>query len=103
MHDAKIKHISVKDQYCDLDPEAFHETEYIGSESCHVKWYQKMYSPEKLKFTHDTCVGGYQLRYCVKGKCPEPGDEKYEEDTVVDDNDVLATGPNIMEHHVSVQ
>ena len=82
VHDPKLRHFSVKDQYCDVTNEVFHETEYIGSESCHVKWYQKLYSPEKLKFTHDTCVGGYQLRYCAPGPCPGPGSGSGDEEVV---------------------
>ena len=93
----------MKDQYCDIDKEVFHETEYIGSESCHAKWYQKLYSPEKLKFTHDTCVGGYQLRYCAKGPCPGPGNDERSNNDNDKSDDVMTGVPNAKEHPVSIQ
>lgn len=92
VHDDKQPHISVKDQYCDIASEVFKETEYIGSSKCHVKWYQHLTSPVKFKFTHDTCVGGYQLRYCVQGACPGPGDD--EEEQYTDESNTLDSTSN---------
>ena len=86
-HDPSWPGYSAKDQYCDLSDGTWHETDFVGSDKCHVRWYQHFYSPQKLVFSHDTCVGGYQLAYCRSGSCPS--------------DNVITGMPNPREHPVS--
>jgi hypothetical protein len=86
-HDASMPNFSVKDQYCDLATGNWHETVYVGSEKCHVHWYEKFVSPQKITFSPNHCMDGYRLDYCVRGACPESA---------------INSVPNSREHPVSV-
>lgn len=89
-HDATMGEFSVKDVYCDLEEDAFKETQYFWSRHCHKHWYNRWADPIHLKFTTDTCLGGYRLDYCVKGECPP------------DENNAMSGIPNSKEYPVAV-
>lgn len=81
---------SVKDQYCDLSQGTWHETDYLGSEDCQVKWYELFSSPKQLVLSQGTCVDGFKLDYCMKGSCSDQHA-----------HEVMTGVPNSWEHPVA--
>lgn len=75
-HDVSLGHLSVKDQYCNLETGNWHETVYVGSEDCAAKknWWTHTIEPVDLTFTTDSCIGGYRLVNCHKGPCHQEDD-----------------------------
>mmetsp|Transcript_19866 Transcript_19866/g.28130 ORF Transcript_19866/g.28130 Transcript_19866/m.28130 type:complete len:167 (-) Transcript_19866:159-659(-) len=69
-HTDNMGHNSAKDQYCDLVKGVFHQKVYVDNTKCHVKIYQKAYSPMHLEYTAKKCTYGYKLGSCTLGPCP---------------------------------
>lgn len=90
-----MPYYSVKDQYCDLKSGTWHQTVYVGSEMCHVEWYEKLFSPQHMKFTTGKCTEGFELDFCVKGPCQNTN---WDDTTSLTSNTV----PNALEHPVAV-
>jgi hypothetical protein len=69
-HDSTLRHVSLKDQYCNFDTGLWHQTLYWPSEKCREKkmWWRDV-KPLKLVYTTDSCVFGLQLVSCKKGSC----------------------------------
>jgi hypothetical protein len=65
--DASMAWYSVKDQYC--SDASFHQTVYIGSTTCEVPWYHRLWSPQKQVYTKDSCSYGFKLKSCQQGPC----------------------------------
>jgi hypothetical protein len=70
-HDATMQGYSVKDQYCNLKTGNWHETVFVGSNTCHKPhwwWGGKRFN---LTFTTDSCINGIllSLKGCVAGPC----------------------------------
>lgn len=75
MHNANMKNNSVKNQYCEVAQQLFHQTVYVSDKNCHVSWAQKAFSPLHLQYTPEKCMYGYKLKSCTLGACPEVGEE----------------------------
>lgn len=63
-HDATMGKMSVKDQYCNPDTGNWHETVFVGSETCDISqpsWWQTI---TNLTFATHSCVGGVSLKMC---------------------------------------
>jgi len=71
-HDALMAHFSVKDQYCNLKTGNWHESIFLGTDTCtiHHHWWEFHDNPIDLTFTSDGCIRGIQLKSCRKGACP---------------------------------
>lgn len=71
-HDALMAHFSVKDQYCNLKTGNWHESIFLGTDTCkiHHHWWEFHDNPIDLTFTSDGCIHGLQLKSCHKGACP---------------------------------
>jgi hypothetical protein len=78
-HNANMKSNSVKDQYCEVAQQLFHQTVFVSDKHCHVNWAQKAFSPMHLQYTQKKCTYGYKLKSCTLGACPE--------ESVLDDSD----------------
>jgi hypothetical protein len=75
---------SVGSQYCNLETGNWHEHFYVGTDTCEVNWMTKWWSPVELTFTTDSCIGGFKLNSCKKGRCKsEEDDYEIEEDEEV--------------------
>lgn len=62
---------SVKYQYCDLKHGEWKQNVYPFSETCQVKWYTKLFSPQEQVFFTDRYRHGLKLDYCNEGPCPD--------------------------------
>mmetsp|Transcript_31841 Transcript_31841/g.48842 ORF Transcript_31841/g.48842 Transcript_31841/m.48842 type:complete len:176 (-) Transcript_31841:199-726(-) len=74
-HTPEMKHNSVRDQYCDVVKEVFHQKVYVDNTKCHVKVYQKAFSPMHLEYTPTKCTYGHKLVSCVPGPCPSDSED----------------------------
>jgi hypothetical protein len=92
-HDATMDNYAVEDQYCNLETGNWHEKLYLGTETCEVTWMTKWWSPIELTFTTDSCIGGFMLNSCKRGRCKSEEYYEIEEvekeafDSVVIDNE----------------
>lgn len=80
-----MENYAVEDQYCNLKTGNWHEKVYLGTETCEVNWMTRWWSPMELTFTTDSCIDGFMLNSCKRGRCKS--EEQYyeiEEEEVFD-------------------
>jgi hypothetical protein len=76
-HDTTMPKISASDQYCNPTTGNWHQTMYLGSETCEdmKPWWKWLFWHRsiKLTYTSDSCVGGFVLKRCDFHPCPSSG------------------------------
>eukprot|EP00980_Cylindrotheca_fusiformis_P025749 scaffold14558_cov137-Cylindrotheca_fusiformis.AAC.14 len=70
LYNSNMKGNSVKDQYCEVDKQIFHQTVFVSSKHCKVSWATKAFSPLHVKYVPGKCTYGFKLQSCSLGPCP---------------------------------